>query len=65
MSYKIGKSRPIDYDEVKLSLMKGLFSIKLSKAINNYELLIKIDETMFSRTTKTLHSWSLKEKKQN
>ena len=37
MSYKIGKYRPIDYDEVKLSLMKGLFSIKLSKAINNYE----------------------------
>ena len=60
MSYKIGKSRPVDYDEVKLSLMKGLFSIKLSKAINNYELLINIDETMFSRTTKTLHSWSLK-----
>ena len=40
--------------------MKGLFSIKLSKTINDFGILINIDETMFSGTTKTSHSWLLK-----
>ena len=32
--------------------MKGLLSINLSNIINNNDLLIKIDEKMFSQTIK-------------
>ena len=62
MSYRLGKSLPVDYNEERLSLMKGLFSIKLSKVINNYDISINIDEAMFSQTTKFSHSWLLKGK---
>ena len=62
MSYKLGKSRSIDYNEAKLSLMKGLFRIKVSKVINNFDILINIDETIFLKTTKFSHSWLLKGK---
>ena len=62
MSFKLGKYRPFGYDEDKASMMKGLFSIKVSRIIKNYDILINIDESMFSRTTKANYSWSEKGK---
>ena len=58
MSYKLGKSRLVNYNEVKAALMKVLFSIKISKIINDYEALINVDDSTFSRLTKTIRSWS-------
>ena len=65
LSYKLWKSRPVWYDEEKSSLMKGLFSAKIWKMINDYDLLINIDETMFTRTTMASRSWSVKGKENN
>ena len=62
MSYKLGKSLPVDYNEAKSSLMKGLFRFKHSKVIYNYDILINIDETIFSQKTMFSHSWLLKGK---
>ena len=58
MSFKLGKFRPVGFEEDKVSLMKGLFSIKISRMINKHDALININESMFSRTTKTNYSWS-------
>ena len=63
MSYKLGKSRLVNYNEVKAVLMKVLFSIKISNIINDYDALINVDESTFSRLTKTTRSWSEIEKK--
>ena len=60
MSYKQGKSYPVRYDETKILLMKGLFSVNISKIIQKYDLLINIDKAMFSRSTKASCSWSIK-----
>ena len=62
MSYKLGKSRPVNYCESKASLMKGLFSLKISRIMNRFDVLINIDEAMFSRSTKASYSWSKKGK---
>ena len=58
MSYKLGKSRLVNYNEVNAAQMKVLFSIKISKIINDYDALINVDESTFSRLTKTTRSWS-------
>ena len=58
MSYKLGKSRLVKYNEVKAAQMKVLFSIKISKIINDYDALISVDELTFSRLTKTTRRWS-------
>ena len=60
MSYKQRKSHPVSYDERKLLLMEGLFSVNISKIIQKYDVLINIDEAMFSRSTKASRSWSIK-----
>ena len=52
LSYKLGKSHPLDHNEEKWLLMKDLFNLKAGKLIANYNFLVNIDETMFSRTTK-------------
>ena len=65
MSYKLGKSRPVYHNETNTFLMKCIFSIKLSKTMNNFDALINIDETMFSRLTKTSRSWSQKGREMN
>ena len=38
--------------------MKDLFNVKVGKLIANYDFLVNIDETMFSRTTKANRSLS-------
>ena len=65
LSFKLGKSRPVKYKETSIILMKSLFSIKISKILNNYETLINIDETIFSRSTKQTRSWSFKSEETN
>ena len=62
MSYKLGKSRLTNYNEINASLMKTLFSIKISKVMNDYDALINIDKTSFSRLTMATRSWSQKGK---
>ena len=57
LSFKLGKSRSVKYKETSIILMKSLFSIKISKILNNYDALINIDETTFSRSTKQTRSW--------
>ena len=60
--YKLKKSRPVNYDESKTLLIKGLFCIKLWKIIKDNEVLVNIYEAMFSRSTKATYIWSLKRK---
>ena len=60
LSIKLGKSRPVNYNENRTALMKRLFSIKISKTIENFDVLINIDQSMFSRSTKTSYSWLAK-----
>ena len=43
MSNKLGKSRLVNYNEVNAAQMKVLFSIKISKIINDYDALINVD----------------------
>ena len=62
MSYKLGKLRPVNYCKSNTDLLKALFSLKVCKINDRFELLINIDETMFSRSTKASHSWSTKRK---
>ena len=65
LSFKLGKSRPVNYNESTTLMMKILFSIKASRILHSYDALINIDETIFSRSTKTTRSWSLKGKEAN
>ena len=62
MSYKLGKSLLVSYRKSNTDLLKALFSLKVWKIIDRFKLLINIDETMFSRSTKASHSWSTKGK---
>ena len=60
--YKKGKSSQLGVNIVKQKLLKQYFAVKISQSILNYEVLINIDETTFSRDTKITHSWLLKER---
>ena len=62
MSYKLGKSRPVSYCKSNTDLLKALFSLKVCKIIDKFELLRNINESMFLRSTKASHSWSTKGK---
>ena len=57
LSYKKGKSRPMGLQIAKQRLLKLYFTIKLIQNLNNYSMLINIDETYFSRYMKLTHSW--------
>ena len=60
LSYKKGKSRPFKLDPVKQCYIKSLFGIRIIRKLNKFSTLINIDETLFSRATKSTHSWLLK-----
>ena len=64
MKYKRGLSRVIDYNEEWQLWMKQWFAVKLSMLLKNFELLINIDESSFSRLTKKNYSWIPKGKAQ-
>ena len=58
MSYKRGKSRPVGLQKEKQDLLKCYFAINIIPVLSQYEILINVDESSFSRTTKTMYSWS-------
>ena len=58
LSYKRINSRPSNIELSKLILTRILFSIYASKLIDNDVLLINIDETTLSKTTKANYSWT-------
>ena len=60
MSYKKGLSRMINFDETWQSWAKQLFSIKLWKPIEKFDMLINVYESFFSRLTKKELTWILK-----
>ena len=60
MSYKRGQSRPVGFDKKRQDLLKSYFAINIIPLLSQYEILINVDESSFSRTTKTMYSWSKK-----
>ena len=57
LSFKKGTSRPSHIKQRRLSIIKWLFSVRLTKRIASNSLLINIDESIFSRNTKRHYSW--------
>ena len=64
MRYKKGLARQVDFQEERQKLVKQWFSIKLSKVIENFDVLINIDESSFTRLTKKDFSWIPKGREQ-
>ena len=64
MRYKKGLARLVDFQEERQKLVKQWFSIKLSKVIENFDVLINIDESSFTRLTKKDFSWIPKGREQ-
>ena len=58
LSYKRINSRPNNINLKKLILTRILFSINISKFVANDILLVNIDETSFTKGTKTNYSWT-------
>ena len=57
MSYKKGNPRPVTLDVAKLRLTKQLFWIRLAQKLPEIKLLVNIDESSFSNSTKKNYSW--------
>ena len=57
LSYKKGKSRPVGMNISKKESLKIYFSIKVARHLSDFEMLINIDESSFSRSTKIDNSW--------
>ena len=57
LSYKKGKSRPVSFDLLKQEYLKSLFSADICSKINNFLLLVNVDESSFSRSMKLNYSW--------
>ena len=64
MKYKRGMARLTNFDEKLQAWIKQWFSIRLCKTIENFRILINIDETTFLRLMKKNLSWILKGKEQ-
>ena len=60
MTYKKGKSRPIEFQQDRQDLLKWYFAAKIIPLLSQFDMLINIDETSFSRWTKLEYSWSRK-----
>ena len=48
LSYKKGSSRPVTIDTKRINIQKQLFCLKLSKELQNIELLVNLDESSIS-----------------
>ena len=59
-SYKRCSSRPLLLNRSLSKLKKVLLSVKLWKMITQSTVLVNVDESSFSRSTKANYSWSLK-----
>ena len=57
MSYKKGLSRIVSFDEEHQLRIKQWFAIKLSSLFGEFEVMINVDESSFSRLTKKNFSW--------
>ena len=55
-SFKRCSSRPLKHDFRIAKLKKILFSIKICKKLHKSTVLVNIDESVFSRSTKTNYS---------
>ena len=64
MRYKKGLARKVNFEEERQELIKQWFSIKMSKVIDSFNVLINIDESSFTRLTKKDFSRIPKGKKQ-
>ena len=64
MKYKKGLSRLVTFDESRSILAKQLFSIKLCRLLDQFSLLINVDESSFSWMTTKNFSWIPKGKEQ-
>ena len=62
MSYNKGKSCIRGIQKDRMDLLKCLFAIRIIPHLSEFEMLINIDESSFSRTTKLTHSWLKNEK---
>ena len=60
LSYKKGKSRPAGLNFSKQQAMKLLFADKIIPYLSKFKMLIRIDESSFSRATKLTNSWLMK-----
>ena len=59
-SFKRWSPRPLSIDYEILKLEKILFSIKIWRAISMHTVLINVDESSISKSTKANYSWGLK-----
>ena len=57
LRFKKGKSRPSCMNKDKNALIKSIFVARVAKEIKRFPLLINIDETLFSRFTKSDYFW--------
>ena len=57
LSYKRINSRPLNVDFERLLLSRIIFSMRISKIINDDILLINIDEAWLNKETKANYSW--------
>ena len=64
MKYKKGLSRIVSFDEEMNRLTKQWFTIRILKSLDQFNVLINIDESSFSRLTKKNYSWIPKGKEQ-
>ena len=60
LSYKKGKSRPVGLNFSKQQAMKWFSAVKIIPYISKFQMLISINESSFSRTTKLTNSWLMK-----
>ena len=53
-----GKSLPIEFEQDRQGLLKWCFAVKIIPLLSQFDMLINIYETSFSRWTKLEYSWS-------
>ena len=60
LSFKRVSFRPVFTDFDHIQRLKLLFAVEFSNLVDNTRILVNIDETSLSRTTKINYSWFLK-----
>ena len=60
LSFKLCKSRPLIFNIAKVKAARKLFWVYFTKRLEPSTLIINIDESTFSRTSKINYSWSKK-----
>ena len=60
LSFSRWRSRPNNVDLEKVKISRSLFCTKFSQMVNKKSLIINIDESSISRSTKIDYTWSKK-----